>query len=162
MSTRRHIPQLEPPGQQRLNHNLCMSDGSNLLLSICSLLLVSWASSQFFTCFQVATYLEQCDDGLFVSFIQTPELPSTKLSLEGGKPEKGEVFAFQTLPVLTSNSVSTHPKSCRWQWGQGEALYITGAHTLEGLFWKGVQCLLQGYEEILGTRFLDKVKKDSN
>lgn len=101
------IAWLEPPGQQRQIHNLCMT---NPLLSICSLLLVTWASLSFSMCFQIAMYLEQCGLDLFSFFIQILGVPSMNLSLKRGKPGKRKVFSFCTVPVLTPNSESTHSK----------------------------------------------------
>lgn len=63
------------------------------LLSICGLLLVTWASSRVFTGFQIALYLEQGGGGLCSLSVQILEIPGMKLSVEKGKPGK-EKFAF--------------------------------------------------------------------
>ena len=74
-------------------------------------------------------YLEQCGFDLFSFFIQILGVPSMKLSLKGGKCGKGKVFSSYMFPVLSPNSVSPHPN-------------VTGAHTLEKLFWKSIYSVL--------------------
>lgn len=52
-----------------------------------------------------------------------------KLSLKGEKHGKGKVFSSYMFPVLTPNSVSPDSN-------------VTGAHTLEELFWKSIYLVL--------------------